>query len=118
MLTYIAGIADIAVGILVILLRYSDNVGEFGGQLGVTLFGAANILYGLFAAALASGLYRGRRGARILVTIVMALSLAAAITLAARGTSDVLFAILEIGLPIAIVAALWLHPASRFFAKR
>jgi hypothetical protein len=117
-LTYIAGVADIIGGILVILLRYTDDVERIGGQVIISVFGAAIVLFGLFAIALASGLYRGRHGARVAVTVVMAVSCVAALIATFDGADGVVTSIVEVALPAAVVAALWVGPARRFFAGK
>ncbi|GGF27647.1 hypothetical protein [Subtercola lobariae] len=117
-LTYIAGVLDIVAGIFVILLRYADDVDEIGGQATVTLIGAATILLGLLTIAIASGLSRGDRAARIAATVILGITLAVGVTAIVTGSGISVSTIVEVVLIAGVMTALYVGPASRYFAKR
>lgn len=112
-LVYLTALSDIGMGILVMLSRYQVPDQEV---LFASLLGAAVILLGLLMIALASGLSRGSRFARIGMTIYLMLSLALQIvTIVGTDVWEWTTAI-GILLDTLILAALWLPPGSRYFA--
>ena len=113
-LVYISGVFDILGGIVAILLRYTSDVESGGHQLIVTLLGAAAILLGLLTCAVASGLFRGRRSARLIVTFVLAVSLV--IALVQLVTEPTIAHVLDVLITGLILAALWFGNAGRYFA--
>ncbi|MCU1481443.1 MAG: hypothetical protein JWQ19_2229 [Subtercola sp.] len=127
-LTYIVGVLDILAGILVILLRYADDVDEIGGQLPVTLIGASTLLLGLLTIAVASGLSRGDWMARVAATVIFGITLvigvlALVVVLIALATgsevsaSTLVATIVEVVLVAGVIAALYVGPAARYFAR-
>lgn len=112
-LSYVVAVIDIVVGVVIILLRYDDEVIEAGAETFFTYVGIAMILSGLLIIAVASGLSRGRKGARILTTIALGISLVLGI-ISMIDAPDWLKAA-ELALGVAVVAALWLGPSGRFF---
>lgn len=117
-LVYLAGVLDVIGGIVTILTRYAPEIeADSGDQLVVTLVGAAGILVGLFTCALASGLFRGRRSARLIVTIALGVSFVVAIV---DLITDPVNLVVKIGDPVLtalIASALWLGGAGRHFAR-
>lgn len=117
-LVYLAGVLDVIGGIATILTRYAPEIeADSGDQLIVTLVGAAGILIGLFTCALASGLFRGRRSARLIVTIALGVSFVVAIV---DLITDPVNLVVKIGDPMLtalIASALWLGGAGRHFAR-
>ncbi|MET0974237.1 MAG: hypothetical protein ABWX82_01045, partial [Leifsonia sp.] len=67
-LVYIRAVLDIVAGVVVVLARY--GVDREGDVLGVTLLGAGMILFGLFMISVASGVARGSRFSRWLITVL------------------------------------------------
>lgn len=113
-LVYLTALAGVAIGILILLSRYQVPGDEV---LFVSLLGAAVILLGLLTIAVASGLARGSALARILLTVYLAISIVLHVTTIVLTDvwdwSEAIQALLE----IVIIAALWLPPGARFFAK-
>lgn len=115
-LVYVSGVLDFLGGIVTILLRYASDVESGGHQLIVTLLGVAAILLGLLTCAVASGLFRGRRSARLIVTIVLGISLAIAV--AQLVTDPTIPHVLDVLITGLIVAVLWFGRAGRYFAAQ
>jgi hypothetical protein len=113
-LVYLTALASVALGILVLLSRYEVPEAEV---LTVSLLGAAIILLGLLMIAIASGLSRGSRFSRLLVTIYLIISLALRVATIVTTDGWQWSAITQGVLEIAILAALWLPPGSRYFAN-
>lgn len=116
-LTYVGGIAQIALGILSIFLRYTPEASEGGIALTVTLLGVAMILFGLFVIALASGVARGSRASRIGATVVVLLALLlAVIDLVVAGDGDWSGVAVQLVVAVAVIVPLWTGPGRRYFA--
>lgn len=114
---YVSGVLDIAGGIVTILARYTPEVAA-QDQFAVTLIGAGAILIGLFTCALASGLFRGRHSARVIVTIALGVSFIVAVI---DLISDPVNLVVKIGDPLLtalIASALWFGGAGRHFSRR
>ncbi|UFS59831.1 hypothetical protein [Subtercola endophyticus] len=127
-LTYIVGVLDILAGILVILLRYADDIDELGGQLPITLIGASTLLLGLLTIAIASGLSRGDWMARVAATVIFGITLVIGVlalvvvllalaTGTAVSTSTLVATIVEVVLVASVIVALYIGPAARYFAR-
>ncbi|MFC9917291.1 hypothetical protein [Agromyces binzhouensis] len=115
-LTYLAGLVDIALGVLLVLARYDAEVQREGEQLPVTLLGAALILIGLLTIAMASGLTRARNSARIFVTVLMGLSLATTALDLVRD-ADAIRSALGAIVPVAVILVLWTGRGARYFRE-
>lgn len=111
-LVYLSGLSNALIGILVLLSRYQV---DRASVLPVSLLGAGIILFGLLTIAVASGLSRGRRFARLLVTIYLGIEFVLhVVALASTATWD--WAPLAwIVVDLFIVFALWVRPGSRHF---
>jgi holin-like protein len=109
---YLSGLSNVAIGLLVLLSRYRV---EPDAVLTVSLLGAGTILFGLLSLALASGLSRGSRLARLLVTAY--LTVQAALQVVTILTTDPwdLVALVLLAVEVFIVVALWTPPGSRWF---
>jgi hypothetical protein len=116
-LAYISGILDIIAGILLILLRYDDEVERAGDAYAITLVGAAMILIGLLTIAMASGLTRGRNSARIFVTALVSLSTLVSIVDFVRDPSTVWSLVIGGVIAVLIILALWAGPSAEFFRR-
>jgi hypothetical protein len=114
-LSYVVAALDIAAGVIIILLRYADEVIEAGAETFFTYVGIVMILSGLLIIAVASGLSRGRKGARILTTIALSVSLALGIV--SIIDSPDWWKVAELALGAIVIAALWLGPSGRFFRQ-
>jgi O-antigen/teichoic acid export membrane protein len=116
-LAYISGILDIIAGILLILLRYDDEVERAGDAYAITLLGAAMILIGLLTIAMASGLTRGRNSARIYVTALVSISALVSIVDFVRDPSTVWSLVIGGVIAVLIVLALWAGRSAEFFRR-
>jgi len=113
-LVYIAAIADVALGILVLLSRYQVAGPDV---LVVSLLGAGIILFGLLLAAIASGLARGSRLSRVLATVFLVILIALHVaTIVSTDTWDV-GAIAQSVLAGFALVVLWTPPGARHFAR-
>lgn len=113
-LIYVTALASVAVGIIVLLSRYRVPAGDV---LVVSLLGAAVILLGLLMIAIASGISRGSAFSRILISIYLLIAIALHITTIVSTDVWDWSPALQAVLDVLILAALWLPPGSRFFAK-
>ncbi len=111
-IVYVSGYASVAIGILVLLSRYRVDAAEV---LPVSLLGAGIILFGLMTVAVASGVARGRRLARLLLTIfVSAQFVLHLVTIISTDEWD-WTATAGMIAAVFIVNALWTPPGSRYF---
>ena len=116
-LMYIGGIAQIALGILTIFLRYAPEASADGVSLAVTLFGVAMILFGLFVIALASGVARGSRMSRLGATVVMLLGLVLAVVdLIVAADGDWSAVAVQLVVSALVIVPLWTGPGRRYFS--
>lgn len=114
-LIYVTAFASIAIGIVVLLSRYDVPA---DAVLFVSLLGAGIILLGLLMIALASGLSRGSRFARVLITVYLVISIALHVTTIVSTDVWDWSAAVQALLDALIIAALWLPPGSRFYVRR
>jgi hypothetical protein len=113
-LVYLSGFASVAIGILVLLSRYRVEPAEV---LPVSLLGAGIILFGLLTIAVASGVARGRRLARLLLTTYLAVQFVLHIvTIVTADTWDWTSAA-EMAIYIFTAVAVWTPPGSRYFRR-
>jgi hypothetical protein len=111
-LIYLSGFASVAIGILVLLSRYRVDAAEV---LPTSLLGAGVILFGLLTIAVASGVARGRRLARLVLTIYLAVQFVLHIvTIVTADTWDWTSAA-EMTIYVFIAVAVWTPPGSRYF---
>ncbi|QJU55971.1 hypothetical protein HL652_06850 [Herbiconiux sp. SALV-R1] len=114
---YIGGIAQIALGILAIFLRYTPEASEGGEALAVTLLGVAMILFGLFVVSLASGVARASRMSRLVASILLVLAvLLAVLDLVVAGDGDWSGLAVQLVVSAAVIVPLWVGPGRRYFA--
>ncbi|MCP2636391.1 hypothetical protein K0817_007385 [Microbacterium sp. HD4P20] len=114
-LIYIAAIADVALGIFVLLSRYQATGSDV---LVVSLLGAGIILFGLLLIAIASGVARGSRLSRGLATVFLTvLIVLRVVTIISTDTWDV-SAIVQSVLAAFALVVLWTPPGARHFARR
>lgn len=114
-LAYALGVLDIAAGLVLILLRYDEEVRETGNAFTITWWGAAMIISGLFVIAVASGLTRARRDARVLATTAVALSALVAVIDLAIDPEHPWFHFAVIAVSALVILALWTGRSGRFF---
>ncbi|QHC68478.1 hypothetical protein GSU68_08185 [Rathayibacter sp. VKM Ac-2759] len=115
---YLGGLAQIALGIGTIFLRYTPGASADGLGTVVTLLGAGMILFGLFVIALASGVARGSRAARTSATAVMLLGLALMLADAlTAGDGDWSGVVIQSIAVLAVVAPLRIGRGRRYFLR-
>ncbi|WP_019178794.1 hypothetical protein [Microbacterium yannicii] len=113
-LVYIAGIADVTLGIFVLLSRYQATGPDV---LVVSLLGAGIILFGLLLVAIASGLARGSRLSRVLATVFLGILIVLHVaTIASTDTWDI-GATVQSALAVFALVVLWTPPGARHFAR-
>jgi len=116
---YLGGVAQIALGIVTIFLRYTPEAESEGIVLAVSLFGVAMILFGLFVIALASGVARGSRASRIGATVVLTLALVVAIVdLLVAADGDWSGVAIQSVASAGVILPLWITTGRRYFATR
>lgn len=117
-LIYIAGIADVLVGIVAIFTRYLPEAEADGLVFPVTVLGAAMIIVGLGIVTLGSGTARGSRFARAFITVLLLLGLVIdAIGLLLDLDSGPTTLIVQAVVLIVIALPLWVGPGGRWFAR-
>jgi hypothetical protein len=109
---YISGLSSALLGTLVLLSRYQADK---GAVLPVSLLGAGIILFGLLTLAVASGVARGSRLSRLLVTIYLAIQLPLHVITIVSSDSWDWVATAEIVIELYVLFALWAPPGSRHF---
>jgi hypothetical protein len=114
---YALGVAQILLGIVGLFDRYESGVIGTGLAAATTIVAAGLILFGLFVIALASGVARGSRLSRTIVTVVLALSIALD-ALTVIGSSRVpVETVVEASVMALAILALWVPPASRYLRR-
>ncbi len=114
-LVAVSGVLSTALGILILLSRYDVDSADV---LPVSLVGIGIILFGLLTLAIASGIARGSRLSRLLLTVYLAIQFVLhAIAIATTDTWDISSTV-QIVLQIALVVVVWAPPGSRFFRSR
>lgn len=114
-LVALTGAYNTALGILVLLSRYDVPAEDV---LTVSLVGAGIILFGLLTLAVASGIARGSRLSRLLVTVYIAVQLTLhVITIVTSDAWDGLLFV-QITLQLALLVVMWTPVGSRYFRSR
>jgi hypothetical protein len=114
-LAYVVALLDIAAGLVLILLRYDAEVRATGNAFTITWWGAAMIIAGLFVIAVASGLTRARRDARVLATVGVGLSAFISVVDIALDPSDPWFQLAVLAVGLFVILSLWTGRSGRFF---
>lgn len=113
-LIYVQAVLEIIVGTVLVLARYSVDPAS-GEVLVVTLLGSAVILFGLFLVAVASGIARGSRFSRGIVTVLLALSLATKILSVVVGIGQSWWTVVDALIAVAILVVMWTGAGRRYF---
>ena len=116
-LTYISGILSILGGLLVLLVSRNSSVqAQLGAGSGVLLStGILSIVIGVVTLLVARGLRHGRRTARLIVTVIMALQIITSAVALFTGASQALSLIVQIVVSAVVIALLWSGTAKLFF---
>jgi len=112
-MVYLSGLSNAALGLLVLLSRYQVPADEV---LIVSLVGAAIILLGLLTLAVASAVGRGRRLARLAVTVYLTVQFVLHVLTVVTTEWDPV-TLVQILIDVFIVGALWTPPGSRWFRR-
>ena len=117
-LTYISGILSVLGGLLIVLVSRNTSVeAQLGAGSGVLLAaGILSMIIGVVTILVARGLRHGRRTARLVVTVVMALQIITSVVALFSGTSQTLAVIVQILVSAVAIALLWSGAAKPFFA--
>lgn len=115
-LSYVVGIGQILVGIVLVFVRYVPDLNG-AERFAVTLVGALTMLLGLLVVSLASGLGRARRDARVLLTVLMSVSIALAVYLLLVDGGDLWFRVVDVAVTAGVILVLWTGRVARFFAR-
>ena len=118
-LTYLSGILSIIAGIVLVLVaRNAAAQAQVGAGSGVIrTLGILSLVLGIVTVLVAGGLRHGRRAARLVVTVVEAIQILAVIGQLSTGGSQVLPALGQIAVPVAVILLLWTGPAKGFFRR-
>ncbi len=107
------GIGSALVGTLILLSRYDVPADDV---LAVSLIGAAVILFGLLTLAIAGGIGRGSRLARLLASLYLGAQLLLGVLTFTLTDWD-WWGVVGIALDLLTLLALWLPPGARYFAR-
>lgn len=111
-LVYLSGFTSVAIGILVLLSRYRVERAEV---LPVSLLGAGVILFGLLTFAVASGVARGRRLARLILTAYVVVLFGLHVLTIFRADTWDWTSAAAMTIYAFIAIAVWTPPGSRYF---
>lgn len=114
-LAFALGVLDIVAGLVLILLRYDAEVRSTGNAFTITWWGAGMIIAGLFVIAVASGLTRARRDARVLATIGAGLSAVVAAIVVLLDPERPWLGLTALAVAALVILALWTGRSGRFF---
>jgi hypothetical protein len=114
-LTYISAIVAIVFGVLLILARYGIPLSDGGVRGFVTIAGAVVVLVGFLLIAVASGIARGDKSARIISTVLLSLSAAVSIISVVTEPTDLWSQLVNAVIAAAAIAVMWTGRAARYF---
>ena len=116
-LTYLSGILGLLGGLLEILVSRNSSVqAQLGAGSGVIVAsGVVSIVVGLVTILVARGLRHARRAARLTITVVMAVQIAASLAVLLIGTSQPLSPIVQIVVSALVIFLLWSGAAKSYF---
>jgi hypothetical protein len=101
---------------VVLLASNAEAQASLGAGRGAILAaGIFSIIVGIVTLLVAGGLRHGRRSARLIVTLIMALQIISAIVTATGGQSQIGQAIAQIAVAAVVTWQLWSGPAKEFF---
>ncbi len=113
-LVVLSGLSNALLGLTVLLSRYQVPDGDV---MVVSLIGAGVILFGLLTLAVAGGIRRGSRGARLLVTIYLGIQLVLHVVTALTTAWDWAVFVQTV-VELLVLVAVWAPPSSRRFFTR
>jgi holin-like protein len=114
-LVALSGLLNTVLGILILLSRYDVDTADV---LPTSLVGIGIILFGLLTLAIASGIARGSRLSRLLLTVYLGIQFVLhAVTIVTSDAWDTSSTV-QIVLQVALVVIVWAPPGSRYFRSR
>lgn len=117
-LTWISGALNIVVGVVMFFQQSNaELLAQFGGTSGIITAGIVSILLGLVIVLVARGLLNGSQVARVLVTIVQALSLAGAVLGVLVAPGQLVSSLVTGLLALLIIVLLYTARANAFFRR-
>ena len=116
---FISGVYDIISGILLIFQANDPEVNAaFGGSAGVLGASIGSMVLGAIVVALSFGLWVGNWVARMIVTVVKALSLIKSLFLAVAWLGNPVGEWANVALSAIVLILLWTRPASAYFNSK
>lgn len=116
---FISGVYDIISGILLIFQANDPEVNAaFGGSAGVLGASIGSMVLGAIVVALSFGLWVGNWVARMIVTVVKALSLIKSLFLAVAWMGNPVGEWANVVLSAIVLILLWTRPASAYFNSK
>lgn len=118
-LAFISGVIDIITGILSIFDADNPDVNAaFGGSGGLFASSIGSMILGLIVVVLSFGLWLGQWMARMIITVVQALSLIHSLFLAVAYLGNPVGEWASVFVSAIVLILLWTRPASAFFNAR
>jgi hypothetical protein len=114
-LTYVSAIVDIVSGLLLILARYLPDLTGTPLRSFVTVGGAVVVLFGFLTIAVASGVARGDRNARLIMTVLLGLAILVAGFAILVDPGALWFQLVNVVLGVVVIVVLWTGRARQFF---
>jgi holin-like protein len=114
-LTYVSALVDIVSGLLLILARYLPDLAGTPLRSFVTIGGAVVVLFGFLTIAVASGVARGDRHARLIMTVLLGLAVLVALAAILVDPGALWFQLVNILLSVVVIVVLWTGRARQFF---
>ena len=113
---FISGVYDIISGVLLIFQANDPTVNAaFGGSAGVLAASIGSMILGAIVVALSFGLWTGSWVARMIVTVVRALSLIQSLFLAVANLGNPVGEWASVLFSAIVMILLWTRPASAYF---
>jgi hypothetical protein len=118
-LTWLAAVIDIAAGALLVFFSSSDTLQEAAGYsaTAIAASGWTSLVIGILIAIVALRLGKGGSGARMLISLLMAVRSGAAIwIIVTTGSHGITEAVITIAVSAIVLYLLWRGPADDWFA--
>lgn len=119
-LTFVQAAVDVIAGIGLIVASQDANLlaSLEGGEAAVLTAGIVTLLFGVAIAGLAVWLNGGANGARMTITVVMAIQIVGGFfTLFQFGTGQLAEAVMTLAVAIGVLALLWSERANEYFTS-
>jgi len=118
-LAFLSGVVDIITGIVLMFDAGNPEVNAaFGGSGGALTSAIGSTLLGVIVVALSFGIWRGRWVARMIITVLQALSLIHSLFLAVANMGNPIGEWASVLVSLIVLILLWTRPASAYFSAR